>query len=66
MNLMCVQPRQRASRDVPHYVAARTFGAETDRRECIYDLYERLDRQPVQLNILACRDVRLIARVFLG
>ncbi len=59
------QARQRATSDVAQYVAARALGTEADRGKRVHDLRQRLDGEPVQLDVLPGGDVGQIARVLL-
>ena len=57
---------QRAAGHVAHHVAAGALGRKADRVERVHNLRQRLDGEPVQLNVLADGDVGQIARVFAG
>ena len=56
-------PGQRAAGHVAHHVAAGAFGRESDRVECVHDLGQRFDGEPVKLNVLPDGNVGQVARV---
>ena len=56
-HLMPVETGQRASGHIAHYIAARALRRKPNLRQRIHDLRQRLDGQPVQLNILPRRNV---------
>ena len=49
---------------VAHHVAARALGREPDRIQRIHHLGQRLDRQPVKLDVLPRGDVGQVACIF--
>ena len=55
---------QRAAGDVAHHVAAGAFGRKADGVQRIHDFGQRLDGEPVKLDVLADGDVGKVARVF--
>ncbi len=63
--LMPVKSSEWASSDVANHIAARPLRTQTNRRQRIDNLWQRVNRQPVQLNVLPCRDVCKIPRVLL-
>ena len=58
--------RQRAAGHVAHHVAARALGRKTDGVERVDNFRQRLDGEPVKLNVLANGDVGQVARIFPG
>jgi hypothetical protein len=63
--LMVVQTRERASRHVADHIAACTLGREADGGQSIDDLRQRLDGEPVELNVLPRGDVSQVSCVLL-
>src|SRR6185437_5010883 len=61
--LMPIQPGQRASGDVAHHIAARTLRRQPDLLQLLRHRRQRLNRQPVQLNILPRRHIANPARI---
>ena len=57
-------PGQGAAGHVSHYIAARSLGRKSDGIKRIHHLWERLNGEPVQLNVLTDSDVSQITRVF--
>ena len=63
-DFVCGDAGKRAAGDIADHVAAGALGREADGVERVHDLGERLDGEPVELDVLADCDVGEIARVF--
>src|SRR5581483_6829759 len=61
--LMPIQSRQRAPRHIPHHIAARALRSQPDLLQLLRHHRQRLNRQPVQLNILPRRHIPNPARI---
>ncbi len=64
--LVSVNAGQRTARYIAHHVAARALGREPNGVQRVHHLRQRFDRQPMQLNVLAHRDVCQVPRVVAG
>ena len=60
---MPVKAGQRASGHIAQYIAAGALGTEADGSERVDDLRQRLDGEPMQLDVLPGGDVGQVARV---
>ncbi len=63
-NFLAVEPRERAAGNVAGHVAAGSGSGEARFPESLQEVGQRLDGDPMQLNILAHGDVRDAAAVF--
>ncbi len=57
---------QRASRHIAHHVAAGALGRQPNRIQRVYNLRQRFDRQPMELNVLTHRNVCQVPRMLAG
>ncbi len=63
---MGVKPSERATGDIANDIAASAGGAKADGLETIENVGERLDLEPVELDVLADGDVGDAVAVFIG
>src|SRR6202158_235015 len=64
--LMRVKTRQRASRNIPRHVAARVGGRKPHAPKRLKNFRQRFDRHPMELHVLAHRNIRNAAGMALG
>src|SRR5713226_7638179 len=64
--LVAVDARNRASRDIPHHVAATAHRREPGPLEPLEDLGEMIERHVMQLEILPRGQLALVAAILLG
>src|SRR6266567_1855910 len=64
--LVSGDPGQWTPSDIAHHVAAGAFGGEADLVQCIDHLGQRLNGEPVQLDVLSRGDVGQVAAMLAG